>query len=793
MYRATASWAFLTVFAWLSLQASFAQETPSIKRIEIQNARPLLRLAPFPAAERFKVMRTDNLNEPFREEPAGLFSGYDWTAPLNSSLSSGFYKLEVETIKPKDTLTAIVLSRLAYGPTPDELDCVNAMGPDAYIDEQLAPERIEENLSLDDETPTDSGWRLITATGTGSSSTLYVYLTLPGEGFIDDLKLVRGTVPESGPNLLRNGDFEAPLAAADWTVAENHSASTIVTDVKHSGNAALRLVASSGGSTSSSAIVQTITPALSASQTYTLSFWYLPSATQRSALVVRLSGRGIEAMSESLMSRIRYGLASIDDLHDWYTMHAVRSKRQLLEVMTQFVDNHFTTFYPKSRDYINGRINTDIEAFIATEFEYRELQQWRDVLMNPNGTFFDLLKISAESPSMIIYLDTVTSKTGAANENYARELMELFTMGVDNGYDQHDIEEMSRAWTGWRIDKLPLAQKNNPFASAVANRNTDPGYWTMRFSRSSHDTKAKTIFPGKTVDPRFGPPHAGKSYELKLPARTDTAGLQDGYDVITHLANLPYTQEYISVKLCQWFVHENFHHGLYNYTDPNLSPEAALVRDCMAAWEIPGPDGRKGNLRSILKTIFNSPLFRSQAASRQKVKTPMEFVISSIRALRAAKPTGDFTADSTGRDTDASMEQIGMRPFYREEPDGWPEFGRDWINTSSLVERMRYVQTLLRVGNRNADPVSLLKLKLPADQWRNPDAVADFFVTLLFPGEGKANLDLDRAAAVAFLNKNEAGTATSLFSGLIPTTAAYDTRVRGMVAMLMCLPRFQEQ
>src|SRR5207249_1907534 len=105
--------------------------------------------------------------------------------------------------------------------------------------------------------------------------------------------------------------------------------------------------------------------------------------------------------------------------------------------------------------------------YLATDWEFREMTKWRNAMSNPQCTFYDLLKVSAESPAMIVYLDTVTSKgngNNVANENYARELMELFTMGVDNGYDQNDITVMSRAWTGWGLNLLDPANINNPFA-----------------------------------------------------------------------------------------------------------------------------------------------------------------------------------------------------------------------------------------------------------------------------------------------------------------------------------------
>jgi uncharacterized protein (DUF1800 family) len=356
---------------------------------------------------------------------------------------------------------------------------------------------------------------------------------------------------------------------------------------------------------------------------------------------------------------------------------------------------------------------------------------------------------------------------------------------------------------------LPLGQENNPFAAPVANKESDPGLWTLRFRADRHDAKAKTIFAGRTIDARFGPPHAGRSYQLGLPARTGNTGMQDGYDILKHLADLPYTQEYMSVKLCRLFVHEGFRHGVYDYSDPaNLSPEGRLVRACMDAWDTPADDGRKGNLRRVLEVIFASDLFRQHTASQQKVKTPLEYVVSTIRALRASRPGAGFTAETDGYDVLTTLRRLNMKPFDRDEPDGYSEFGRDWVSTASLVERMRFAQNFLiaardplkaldfgSAGRDNvSDPVGLLKLKLASDSWRNPAAVADFFLGLFFPGEGRGNLAPERALALVYLDANDAGQpGFSAFAALDPSATAYDGRVRGLVALLLGLPRFMEQ
>ncbi|HXT40635.1 MAG TPA: DUF1800 family protein, partial [Candidatus Angelobacter sp.] len=533
-----------------------------------------------------------------------------------------------------------------------------------------------------------------------------------------------------------------------------------------------------------------------------------------SSLTVRFSGSWVTSTPYPVSSytKLIYGGASIDDLRGWHALRAVQSKRQLLEVLDQFLENHFVTQYSKSSDYFTTYYSDgNLTAQLAGQLEFKENQRWRQALMNPQCTFYDLLRISAESPAMIIYLDTVNSKgngSNIANENYARELQELFTFGVDNGYDQNDITIMSRAWTGWSVNIMAATNEFNPLATDLRTLNPGVavsnlvGVWSFQYKPGNHNTNSKTIFPNKTVPARFGAPYAGRSYQLTLPSRTGTNGIADGYDVIAHLANQPFAQEYISVKLCRLLIHDDFVHGVYDYSDPNLSPEGQLIHQCMMAWENGNP---KGQIRDVLNVIVNSDLFRSHEGSLQKVKTPLEYEISAIRALRAAYTNGTFTADldSTSAGVGTPLSRMGtMLLFDRAEPNGYPEAGPAWISAGTLAERVRYVQALLIApgqsgrgdsGNSTANPVALLKSKLPGASWNDAGAVADYFLGILFPGEGRANLDDYRTAAINFLNTSDDGVTPSLFSTLANASTTYDTRVRGMVSALMTSPRFQEQ
>jgi uncharacterized protein (DUF1800 family) len=780
-----------------------------------------------------------------------------WTAEAAAAGDSGFYRLEALPLAAETVRASTLLNRIAYGPTPDALDRLATLGTDAYIEEQLAPEKISENL--DESTETEPVWRKVTITGTGSSSKLYVYLNGAGDAYLDDFRLVAGTTDNgTTANLLINGDFEQPLGRANWTTTTNTLNSARTTDYVHGGNASFHLVLNAAGSTGTDAVVQTIPPTLNASMPYTLSFWYLAQPSTRQ-LTVRLSGSGIVATvplqgdAESPIpyyTRLQEGSASIGDLRTWHVHHAVQSQRQLAEVFQQFLENHFVTEYSKGLIYFDDRagLPNAWSGPESTRQEFKENLRWRQAFLNPQCTFHDLLKISVESPAMIIYLDTVlsrgdydtTTKTNRiANENYARELCELFAFGVDNGYEQGDIEQISRAWTGWTVELLATNQAANPFATRTTTMITSGltnaternsvtnllGLWSFRYRTDRHDPRIKWVFyerdakgniltnSPKTVPARFGPPWAGRPYGLKLSNGSTTNGIQDGYQIVRHMADQPFTQEYLSVKLCRLLVHDNFHHG-YDFTDAETSPEESLVHDCMLAWENPTNGGPKGQMREVLRVLLKSDLFRNPNTAAAKVKTPLEFAASTLRAFRASKPDGSLTASADAPSLVASgglLDRAGrMRLFDRAEPDGYAEDAGGWISAGTLSERLRYVQSLAlagaglatgtgvrsspdSLGSSRIDPSALLALRLTNGANRSAEAVTDYLLRLLFPSEGSANLSQYRALSIQFLNTTDNGITPSEFANLVPGTKDYDTRVRGLAALLLSSPRFQEQ
>src|SRR5437667_1669932 len=429
----------LTLLAAVSIPgalcASIRAEAPPTAAITNVNAAGQqlnLQFTLYPGAQTYTILSAPDLNSPFLPDPNFLLTPHNLTNYLtnvvngsnvvttniqalyewrrtNNTTPDCFYRLEVVPMDssglPQSTnslLTATVLNRLAYGPTPDELERVRAIGPDAYIDEQMKPESIIDNLPFETITTNfGSGWQQFTATGTantsGTGTNFYLYLNTPGDCFIDDIRVVAGASPGVGVNLIRNGDFEAPLSTNDWIVSPNHAASAITTAARHSGTASLHMVASVGGTTQGSAIWQPVI-GLANGATYTLSYWFLPSTNnQLSSLTVRFSGSWISSAPYpvSAYTTLITGSGSIDELRGWHVQRGVQSRRQLLEVLDQFLENHFVTQYSKSSEYFSNYYNDGNKtAQLATQLEFKENQRWRQALMNPQCTFYDLLRIS---------------------------------------------------------------------------------------------------------------------------------------------------------------------------------------------------------------------------------------------------------------------------------------------------------------------------------------------------------------------------------------------------------------
>ncbi|MEW5741576.1 MAG: DUF1800 domain-containing protein [Myxococcota bacterium] len=306
-------------------------------------------------------------------------------------------------------------------------------------------------------------------------------------------------------------------------------------------------------------------------------------------------------------------------------IRAVQSKRQLEEVLVDFWFNHFNVSAEKNR-----------ARWMVTAFE-------RDAI-RPHvfGRFRDLLGATAKHPAMLWYLDNWMSVRDGfeppkglpnaeamprgLNENYARELLELHTLGVNAGYTQDDVREAARALTGWTIEVRPKSQAFGQFL----------------FRPRVHDDGEKHVFG------------------LTLPAG---GGQADGEKLLDYLARHPATARHVAKKLCVRFVSD--------------APPDALVERVAA--EFLRTDG---DLRATVRAIFEAPEFWSAEAVGAKTKTPLEFVVSAVRAVG--------TLDEVQRALAQPLEALGQ-PLYRcAPPTGYAEVAGPWVSAGALVSRINF-------------------------------------------------------------------------------------------------------
>jgi uncharacterized protein (DUF1800 family) len=280
---------------------------------------------------------------------------------------------------------------------------------------------------------------------------------------------------------------------------------------------------------------------------------------------------GQEMMAQQQMQGPR---TVILELQQARLLRSVYSQRQLYEIMVDFWSNHFNVFSAKGAD-----------RWLTTAYD-------RDTIRpHALGRFRDLLLATAQSPAMLFYLDNWLSADPNApaarmggpnnrrrglNENYARELMELHTHGVDGGYTQKDIQEVARCFTGWTI-RQPRAEG------------------TFYFEPRIHDSGEKMVL-GTRMPPG--------------------GGMEDGLRVIDLLARHPSTARFIALKLARRFVSDD--------------PPLALVNRAAEAFR-----RSEGDIPTVLQTLVDSPEFFSPETYRAKVKKPLEFVAGALRVTGA--------------------------------------------------------------------------------------------------------------------------------------------------------------
>ncbi|MCC6232593.1 MAG: DUF1800 family protein, partial [Verrucomicrobiales bacterium] len=292
----------------------------------------------------------------------------------------------------------------------------------------------------------------------------------------------------------------------------------------------------------------------------------------------------------------------------------------------------------------------------------------------------------------------------------------------------------------------------------------DPnGLWTFRFDPDEHDTSEKVLF-------RDTP------YQFTVPAgRTGTNGLRDALDVIDFMVGHPSTAEFICLKLINRFVSDEI--TLRSYHDGSAPADLmALMDDAVRAWKSTTPAGNIAQvLRTILKPATLDGPFWARANHRAKVKTPIEFINSTARALGA---------NIGGTSLPVSNEELGMHLFTRDDPDGWSESGLDWIDTGTLLARMDFAQTLSadRVNDVRWD----LTAWLAANQLSSAASIVDYFNQLLFQGAMPAS---NRELLIRFGTTDDAGNPLPLE----PNRSDYAARVRELVGFILSVPQWHFQ
>ena len=252
------------------------------------------------------------------------------------------------------------------------------------------------------------------------------------------------------------------------------------------------------------------------------------------------------------------------------------------------------------------------------------------------------------------------------NENYAREIMELHTLGVDGGYTQDDVREVARCFTGWTVSSSGGKRQ-------AAGKYAEAGVY--RFAPAMHDNGEKHVL-GHVI------PAGG--------------GEKDGEMVLDILASHPATMRHVSEQLCQRMVADE--------------PPASLINKCVAAWK-----RTDGDLREVVRTIVTSPEFFSPAAVRSKIKSPFEYAVSSVRALGATYETavsGGALAEPRKAislikppkgggfldlDTVSLIGQVGTmgQPLFQyQAPTGYPEDSRKWVSSGALISRLNFALAL---------------------------------------------------------------------------------------------------
>lgn len=412
------------------------------------------------------------------------------------------------------------------------------------------------------------------------------------------------------------------------------------------------------------------------------------------------------------------------ELRRWWLTRMVYTRRQFEEKMTLFWHNHFATALSGTNDISMYVQNLKLRKHALDRFD-------------------DLLLVVSQDAAMLQWLDGISNIRTSPNENFSRELQELFTMGLmdpvtgQSNYTEDDVKEIARAFTGWRV-------RNNRNA-------TDPLQRFEFFVQTNlHDAGAKTIY-------------AGTPYAI-------TANL-GGEDVITIISDRPETS--------RWLVKELFDFFVFPLSDSKK--DRNILEDFAKIYR-----NNDHSIKELVRAIFKSNTFFSERARYAIVKQPAEYVVGSIRMLGAQFLPGENVTSDRSRTSNAlaaATRLQGQDIFDPPSVKGW-DLQLNWIDTATMLERYNFANELIRNRDHVNPGLSVTNQQLGKYVKPKSKKTVNEFLEVLnvsnATGEVKKNLR-------TYLETNDQGNKVPF----VVNDATIDNKIRGLVHQIMCLPEFQ--
>jgi uncharacterized protein (DUF1800 family) len=584
-----------------------------------------------------------------------------------------------------------MLDRFTFGPRPGDVDSVMAMGVDKWFEQQLNPDTIK-NAALD---------RRLGDFPTLNMTPEQALTVFPARGTIQRVADGKQPMP-TDPLLaamyevqiakLRKEAEQRKVDAAGNPPAEPSDAEKAAD--KQEGQITAARVA---GELFALPKNQRMAALIQMPVEDRIAFTSNVSGDQKNLLMADFTPREREiflGMAAGVGAQYQIG----QELAQAKMVRAILSERQLQEVMTDFWFNHFNIY-----------IGKDSDQWYTTSFERDTIRK------NALGKFSDLLLATAESPAMLVYLDNwlsigpdslangvnpanPRSKPGnkGLNENYGREIMELHTVGVNGGYTQADVTNLSAILTGWTVNQPNLAggfqfdpKRHEPGTKVWLGHKIGSGQTFVAQGGSAINAElAARTAPAMNDSMEEMTMGGGNSQKaVALANAPGNAGMREGLEALNLLAHSPQTAHFVSWKIAQRFVADD--------------PPPALV-DRMAKTFL----ASDGDIKAVLRTLVTSPEFNSTKYFRNKVKTPMEFLASAYRTT-LTDPSNPGALVNT-------IKSMGMPLYYALPPTGYYITADKWMNTGALVDRLNFSYQLTngKFANQKFDAAKVVALGL---------------------------------------------------------------------------------